>query len=185
VANVRSRVAEPTLPLGTIVWLASELMFFAALFAAYYSLSARSTPWPPAGVELDTARTAAFTLILIVSSYTMHRAVHPSSSGATGGAQVWLLVTLVLGVIFLANQVVEYAGLDFEISSHAYGSIYWLLTGFHALHVFGGLLLLAVIGFYPASTGERQRVRLRCSSYFWHFVDAVWVLVFLTIFVVR
>src|SRR5215213_8698654 len=98
VLSAQSGKPESLLPLGMIVWLASELMFFAALFAAYFALSARGAAWPPVDVELDTWRAAVFTLVLVVSSYTMHRSVHASDAA---GTRLWLLVTLALGAVFL------------------------------------------------------------------------------------
>jgi cytochrome c oxidase subunit 3 len=185
VLDAPRREAEPVLPLGTIVWLASELMFFAGLFAAYYALSARDAPWPPDDVHLETARAAVSTVLLLLSSVTMHQSVAASEGGDIRSARNWTVATILLGAVFLANLGLEWAGLDFEVSTDAYGSIYYLLTGFHGLHVLGGLVLLAAIAFIPAAGGERQNVRLRCAGYYWHFVDAIWVLVFLTIFVVR
>jgi cytochrome c oxidase subunit III len=185
VLDAPPREAQPLLPLGAIVWLASELMFFAGLFAAYYALSARNSPWPPEGVELETARAAASTVVLLGSSLTMYRAEAAAEAGDHRASRFWLALTIFLGAVFVVNLGLEWAGLDFEISTNAYGSIYYLLTGFHGLHLVGGLLLLTAIGFIPAATGERQLVRLRVAGYYWHFVDAVWILVFLTIFVVR
>ena len=179
------RETEPLLPLGTTVWLASELMFFAGLFAAYFALSARDAPWPPDDVRLETARAVASTVVLLVSSITMHQAVAAAEGADARAARGWTVATIVLGGVFLANLGLEWAGLDFELSTDAYGSIYYMLTGFHGLHVLGGLVLLAAITFVPAVSAERQTVRVRCAGYYWHFVDFIWVLFFLTIFVVR
>lgn len=179
------RAERAPLDVGTIVWLASELMFFGALFAAYYSLAASNADWPPSSVHLDTGRALAFTFVLLVSSATVREAVRAGESGNTASARRWLAISAGLGAVFLANQLLEYGRLDFRISSHAYGSIYFLLTGFHALHVLGGIALLLLVASGPPRDPRADASRTRAASYYWHFVDIVWLLVFVTVFVVR
>ena len=171
------------LGVGVVVWLASELMFFSGLFAAWFTLRAINDRWPPDGVELDVPRTALATIVLLASSVTMHVAVGRGKRADRAGAVRWLAVTATLGALFLANQVSEYVDLGFSISDHAYGSIFFLLTGFHGLHVFGGLLLMGAVaatiaGDSRAPSGPPVEV---CAAY-WHFVDAVWVGVFATVY---
>ena len=101
------------LAVGTVVWLASELMFFGGLFAAWFTLRP-SAVWPPAGVELETAAAALFTAVLIASSVTMHLAGARAERGDRAGMIRWLLLTLVLGALFLANQIREFVSLDFR-----------------------------------------------------------------------
>lgn len=180
------RRASP-LAVGVVVWLASELMFFGGLFAAYYTLRSVDIDWPPAGVELNTFRALVFTAVLVSSSVTMHFSVKAADHGDRRLALRWLFVTFVLGAIFLVNLGLEWAGNDFTMTDHAYGSIYYLLTGFHGLHLLGGLALMVAAA--VAVTGTDSHVPIgptfTVSAYYWHFVDAVWIFVFLTIFVVR
>jgi cytochrome c oxidase subunit III len=175
------------LAVGVVVWLASELMFFGGLFAAYYTLRSVDTDWPPAGVELNTLRALVFTVVLLSSSVTMHFSVAAADDGDRRRALRWLFVTFVLGAVFLVNLALEWAGNDFTMTDHAYGSIYYLLTGFHGLHLLGGLVLMVAAA--VAVSGTDSHVPLgptfTVSAYYWHFVDAVWIGVFLTIFVVR
>ncbi len=171
------------LAVGTVVWLASELMFFSGLFAAWFSLRSTNDIWPPAGVELETARTAVATAVLVASSFTMHAGTRAAEDGRSPSSRRWILLTAALGTLFLANQGLEYAGLDFSVSSHAYGSMFILMTGFHGLHVLAGIgLMLAVL----ATTSGRTRLGLAgpvgVTSYYWHFVDVVWVAMFATIY---
>jgi cytochrome c oxidase subunit III len=178
--------APSTLNVGVIVWLASELMFFAGLFAAYFTLRSGSSAWPPDDVELETARTALATAALVASSATMHRAVRFADQGARRPAITWLGITSVLGALFLSNQVTEYAQASFQVDDHAYGSIFYLMTGFHGLHVVGGLAFMAavavaIVGRSRAPVGSTVEV----CGYYWHFVDAVWVAMFATIYLVR
>jgi cytochrome c oxidase subunit III len=180
------RRASP-LAVGVVVWLASELMFFGGLFAAYYTLRGVNDAWPPPGVELDVWRALLFTVVLVASSYTMHLSVRAADNDDRPGALRWLFVTFVLGAAFLVNLGLEWAGNDFTLTDHAYGSIYYLLTGFHGTHLLGGLALMVAAAI--AVSGTESHVPLgptfTVSAYYWHFVDAVWIAVFLTIFVVQ
>lgn len=180
---------RPALPqLGMMMFLASDLMLFAGFFAANFVLRARSTEWPPAGVSLDLRWSTVFTLVLVSSSVTF--VVGMRGFERTGDPRVlrrWTLFTMALGFAFLLNQLREYVALEFSVSSHAYGSVYWMITGLHAAHVFTGLLLLSVIlirSRYP-TFDRRDLPAEETIGYFWHFVDGVWVAVYLTIFVLQ
>src|SRR5262249_61768385 len=139
------------LAVGAVVWLSSELMFFGGLFAAYFTLKAEARQWPPPGVELETLLSAIFTVFLIASSGTMILAVRALERGDRARMIRWILLTFGLGLLFLANQIREFLTLNFQISSNSYGSIYYLMTGFHALHVAPGPpLLLTPVALAPA-----------------------------------
>jgi cytochrome c oxidase subunit III len=175
------------LTVGTVVWLASELMFFGGLFAAYFTLRSESSEWPPGDVTLETTATAIATAVLVASSGTIHLAGRALERDDRAGTARWLGITLALGALFLANQVREYSVNDFEISSHAYGSIYYLMTGFHGLHVLGGLVLLVIGLAIVGGPGPlpRRGPAVESVTYYWHFVDVVWVVLFTTIFLIR
>jgi cytochrome c oxidase subunit 3 len=183
-----SRSRPPAmLTVGTVVWLASELMFFGGLFAAYFTLRSETAVWPPSDVTLETTFSAIFTAVLIASSGTIHLAGKALERGDRGGVQRWIVITFVLGALFLANQIREFLVNDFSISSHAYGSIYYLMTGFHGLHVAAGLvlLLIALSMVVNAGTLTRRTPAVESVTYYWHFVDVVWVGLFTTIFLIR
>ena len=170
----------PVLTVGTVVWLASELLFFAGLFAAYFTLRTNATSaWPPADVELETLPAAVFTLVLVGSSLTVHRAARAAESGDVAGTRVWLLVTLALAALFVANQAREWASADFSASSHAYGSAFFVMTGFHGLHVLGGMLAMAIV----LVRADRRAVDVVTA--YWHLVDVVWLGMFATLFGIR
>jgi cytochrome c oxidase subunit III len=175
-----------TLGVGVVVWLASELMFFAGLFAAYFTLRSVNDVWPPDGVELATARTAAATVVLVASSGAVHMAVVAARRDDRRRASLWLGITAVMGLVFLSNQALEYAEAPFRLDDHAYGSIFYLMTGFHGAHVVGGLILMGAIA---AAIAGRSRAptfqTVEVCAYYWHFVDVVWVVMFLTIYVLR
>jgi cytochrome c oxidase subunit III len=163
-------------------------MFFAGLFAAYFSLRATVPgPWPPRGVHLETAVAGAFTVVLVASSGTMHRAVKGLQAGDVRQYRRWLVATVVLAALFLGNQAHEFATVGFGIGSHAFGSAFFFMTGFHALHVTGGavamlfMLLRSAVGPFDA----REAPGAEVLAYYWHFVDVVWVLLYATLFLLR
>jgi cytochrome c oxidase subunit III len=178
----------PVLTVGTVVWLASELMFFSGLFAAYFTLRATAGgDWPPHDVELEVVTSGLFTLGLVASSGSMQLAVRAIEHGRLAAFRGWLLVTLVLAAAFIGNQVHEWSSLEFAVDSHSYGSAFYVMTGFHGMHVIGGMLaMLLLLGragsgrFGPADTPAVEVV-----SYYWHFVDVVWIALWATLFLLR
>ena len=186
---------------GTIVWLASEVMFFAGLFAMYFSLRANAPEiWANDTQILDVQFALINTLILVASSFTAQFGVfaaermQPRATGkspAKWGLVEWFFISYVLGAIFVAGQVLEYATLVSEgvsISSNSYGSAFYITTGFHALHVTGGLIaFLLIIGrsYAAKKFGHAEATGAIVVSYYWHFVDVVWIGLFLIIYVLR
>jgi cytochrome c oxidase subunit III len=186
---------------GTIVWLASEVMFFAGLFAMYFSLRANAPEiWANDTQILDVGFALINTLILVASSFTAQFGVfaaermQPRATGkspAKWGLVEWFFISYVLGAIFVAGQVLEYATLVSEgvsISSNSYGSAFYITTGFHALHVTGGLIaFLLIIGrtYAAKKFGHAEATGAIVVSYYWHFVDVVWIGLFLIIYVLK
>lgn len=172
---------------GAVVWLASELMFFAGLFAAYFTIRASVAAWPPAGVELQPLRAGMFTLVLVASSGTVQLAHQAAERSDLVALRRWLGVTVVLGAIFLANQGLEYRANTFSVSSHSYGSIYYLMTGLHGLHVLAGLLAMALLIIRASvdTDAVAQEPTVAVVSFYWHFVDVVWVGLYATLYFVR
>ena len=177
---------------GVVVWLASELMFFAGLFGIYFTIRAQTEgEWPPAPTELNIGYAAVFTIILIASSFTCQWGVFAAERGDVFALRRWYLLSFVLGLIFVLGQANEYHTLvtqhETTLSSSPYGTVFYLTTGFHGLHVIGGLIaflfLIAktkVSKFTPA-----QATSAIVVSYYWHFVDVVWIGLFTTIYIVR
>jgi cytochrome c oxidase subunit 3 len=190
-----SRVHSLTRPnivsVGTIIWLSSELMFFAGLFAMYFTARARSLEgWPPEPTELNLPYATTFTIILVLSSVTCQFGVFAAEQGNVYGLRRWFTITFVMGLVFVLGQAYEYVELVHEgtsISSSTYGTVFYLTTGFHGLHVIGGLvafiymLIRSTMGrFTPA-----QATSAIVVSYYWHFVDVVWIGLFATIYLIR
>ncbi len=188
---------------GTIVWLSSELMFFAALFAAYFTIRA-VTPdlWALETVKLNVPFATANTTVLVLSSVTCQLGVFAAERGRAGrtggllktsawGMREWFVLTYVMGAIFIGGQALEYAELVHEnvtLASSPYGSVFYLTTGFHGLHVTGGLIaFLLVLGrtFMTRRFTHEQAVTAIVVSYYWHFVDVVWIALFATIYLIQ
>ncbi len=186
----------PTRPnlvsVGTIVWLSSELMFFAALFAMYFTVRAvtvgTGAPWPPFPVELDLKTAAPFTIVLVLSSITCQVGVFAAERGDVHGMRRWFFYTFLMGSIFVAGQSYEYFVHNrFSMATNSYGSVYYLATGFHGLHVIGGLLAFIIVlarSTYGRFTPDKATTAI-VVSYYWHFVDVVWIGLFATIYLIR
>jgi cytochrome c oxidase subunit 3 len=189
-----SRVHSLTRPnlvsVGTIVWLSSELMFFAGLFAMYFTVRANNLDdWP--GTKLNLAYAVPFTIILVASSVTCQLGVFDAEKGDIYGLRRWFAITFVMGLIFVLGQANEYRmqvqNEHLTLSSSGYGSVFYLTTGFHGLHVIGGLLAFL---FYLARTAlgrftPAQATAAIVVSYYWHFVDIVWIGLFATIYLIH
>ncbi|EFQ83424.1 cytochrome c oxidase, subunit III [Aeromicrobium marinum DSM 15272] len=188
---------------GTIVWLASDLLFFAGLFAAYFTVrNVAPELWAQETLLLNVPFASVNTLILVMSSVTCQFGVFAAVKGKAGrsgtlrqvrlwGMREWFVLTYVMGAIFIGGQALEYAELIHEgvtLSSSAYGSLFYLATGFHGLHVVGGLMMfLLVIGrtFAARKFTHEQAISAIVASYYWHFVDVVWVALFASIYLLQ
>ena len=178
-----SQTGIPTNKLGMWVFLVSEVMFFAGLLAAYIVLRLSHPAWPGSGGHLSVPLGTANTFVLLCSSMTMvmaHSAVQHDEQGAL---RTYLLLTVLLGAAFLGIKGYEYS-VKFEHginpATNTFWSCYFTLTGFHALHVLGGVitnawfLMRAVQGRLNPKTGYGVEL----AGLYWHFVDIVWLFVF-------
>ncbi|WP_425402649.1 cytochrome c oxidase subunit 3 [Haloglycomyces albus] len=186
--RIHSLTRPNVVSVGTIVWLSSELMFFAGLFAMFFSIRAAAPEMWLSGVEhLDVVYALPFTVILILSSVTCQMGVFAAERGDVYKLRAWYSITFVMGLIFVLGQVNEYRNLVSEgltIATDGYWSMFYLTTGFHGLHVVGGLV--AFIYFLIRSTMGRftpaQATASIVVSYYWHFVDFVWIALFYMIY---
>ncbi|OYN89632.1 aa3-type cytochrome oxidase subunit III [Parenemella sanctibonifatiensis] len=197
---------------GTFVWLASELMFFAALFASYFTIrnvtnqraleSGTTSLWESATAHHDIVFASINTTVLVLSSITCQAGANAAEAGRVGrtggilnvtkwGLREWFILTFLMGAFFIGGQAYEYATLvseGFAPQTDAYWSAFFLATGFHGIHVIGGLFaFLYVLGrTYMARTfTHEQAVSAHVVSYYWHFVDAVWIVLFAVIYLVK
>jgi len=174
--------------------LSSELMFFAALFAMYFTLRSVTGPdhWKEMAEHLNFPFSATNTTILVLSSLTCQLGVFAAERGDVKKLRTWFIITFVMGSIFIGGQVLEYTELVKEaglsLSSDPYGSVFYLTTGFHGLHVTGGLIaFLLVLGRTYAAKRftHEQATAAIVVSYYWHFVDVVWIGLFATIYMIK
>jgi cytochrome c oxidase subunit 3 len=176
--------------LGILLFILSEVMLFGAFFAAYFFLRVVADPasWPPEGIELPVLIAGINTAVLISSSFTIHYALEAIKHGNHRGLKLGLTMTWLLGATFLFIQINEYIHIGFTPRDGAFGSIFFSLTGLHGAHVFVGLLLLtfANIRAYRGHFGPAQKDHLgvEVPGIYWHFVDIMWIIVFLAIYII-
>lgn len=184
--------------LGFILFIASEVMFFGGLFAAYFIARADAPSWPPeelltpdqvaAGVELHLEFWLPFiaTILLVLSSVTIQLGVWAIQKGDRAALIRWLFISIALGLIFLTAQIYDYTQLPFGADDTIFGTTFYTLTGFHGAHVFGGVIFMMVIlarslgGQFSASHHEA----VEACSFYWHFVDVVWIALFTILYIV-
>ncbi len=175
------------LAVGVMIWLGSELMFFSGLFAALFTIRAHLAQWPPAGTKLDTVQAGIFTVILVASSFTMQWAVWLIERRDRVGARRWTIITMVMGAVFVANQAYEWINLETRWYTNSYGSVFYITTGLHGLHVFLGLVAMALLLFRMRGTegDPGELATFQGVSYYWHFVDVVWVGLYSALFLLK
>ncbi len=178
---------------GTIVWLSSELMFFAALFAMYFTIRSvqGAEVWAEATEVLNIPYALFFTVILVASSVTCQLGVFAAERGDVYGLRRWFSLTLLMGLAFVLGQLNEYKTLvtheGLTIASEPYGSVFYLTTGFHGLHVIGGLFAFVIV-LMRSTIGRFSPERATSAivvSYYWHFVDVVWIGLFAAIYIIQ
>ena len=176
---VAGAAAVPPGRIGMALFLGSDVMGFGGLLLAFALLRAQAAAWPEPALRFDRILAAVLTALLLASSATMAAAL---GAGRAGGpaARRWLLVTAALGAAFVAGQAVEFATLA---SAHHLGlaadqaaSIFYVVTGFHGLHVLAGVVILLAVARRPA------REPLEVASLYWQFVDLVWIVIFTVVY---
>jgi cytochrome c oxidase subunit 3 len=196
-SHARRGISNPIL--GMLLFITSEVMFFSGLFAAYFSTRARDfsqDPWIAGQQILNEALPSPdhplsliviATILLIASSFTCQFAVWAIRRGDRAGFLRNIAFTFILGIAFLIMQAIDYSvlfGEGLTLSSSMFGTTYFTLTGFHGAHVFGGVLMLGVI-LYRGMAGqfsERHHDAVEAVSFYWHFVDIVWIILFSTLY---
>jgi cytochrome c oxidase subunit 3 len=179
--------------MGMLLFIASEVMFFAALFGAYFNVRSTAATWPPDGTEfINPLWLPVFvTAILVTSSFTMQIAIWRIRKGDRRGMNRAIAVTVMLGVLFLFLQLFDYISLvgndNFGINSGVYGTLFFTMTGFHGAHVLGGVVGMVVIltRGIQGQFSAKHHVAVEAVSAYWHFVDIVWVALFSTIYLLK
>ncbi len=170
---------------GMVIVILNEAVIFASLLASYFYLRVNSVLWPPQGVDRPELTLSSInTAILILSSVVLQWGVTGLAHGSTGRLRAGLALAFILGAVFLGIQIYEYTQLKFMPQDHAYGSLFWGITGLHAAHVLVGLLMNAYVQVRAAyghfSADRRQAVEN--VALYWHFVDVAWIFIFASLF---
>ena len=192
-AAYQPQINRPNLTaVGTVIWLASELMFFAALFAMYFTLRAvNPNIWAAETELLNIPFAAANTTVLVLSSVTAQMGVFAAERGDALRLRRWFILTFLMGAFFIGGQTFEYTELVHEgltLQSSSFGSVFYLTTGFHALHVTGGLVAFLFVlarSYARPKMTHNMATSAVVTSYYWHFVDVVWIGLFAVIYLVK
>jgi cytochrome c oxidase subunit III len=197
----RGGISNPIL--GMILFICSEVMFFAGLFAAYFNVRATSPVWPPDSSPISVPQVspelaerfnlhaepwfaAILTIVLVSSSFTCQLGVWAIRRGDHKGLVRAIGLTLVLGIGFLLGQALDYSQLGFGLADGTFGTTFYTLTGFHGAHVFAGTIMLSVV-LYRAMGGQfsaRHHDAVEATSLYWHFVDVVWIALFSILYII-
>ncbi|MBF1991185.1 cytochrome c oxidase subunit 3 [Fischerella thermalis] len=171
---------------GFVVFLLSESVIFLSFFAGYIVYKLTTPNWLPSGVDgLEVVAPAVNTVVLVASSFVIYLAERALQNHNLWRYRLFLLVTMAMGTYFLVGQAIEWRGLEFGFTSGAFGGMFYLLTGFHGLHVFTGILLQLIIlvrSFIPGNF-ESGHFGVSATSLFWHFVDVIWIVLFVLVYI--
>lgn len=171
---------------GILVFLGAESMIFLGLFMAYLTFRAVYPEWPPAGTpERELLLPGINTLILISSSFVIHNADTAIKKNDVKGLQTWFIATAIMGIVFLGGQLYEYNHLEFGLTTNLYASTFYVLTGFHGLHVLLGVcLILAVLwrSLKKDHYSNQHHFGVEAAEIYWHFVDVIWIILFILLY---
>ncbi|GAB4324082.1 MAG: heme-copper oxidase subunit III [Leptolyngbyaceae cyanobacterium] len=174
---------------GVIVFLIAEAMIFLGLFTAYLTFRAVAPTWPPEGTpELELLLPGINTIILISSSFVIHNADSAIKKNDVKGLRTWFGITALMGIVFLAGQLYEYFHLEFGLKTNLFASTFYVLTGFHGLHVLFGLVLILAVLWRSRIAGHYSNTShfgVEAAELYWHFVDVVWIVLFILLYLLK
>jgi heme/copper-type cytochrome/quinol oxidase subunit 3 len=164
-----------------VVLISTEAMVFVALLSAYFFVRAGAPAWPPPGIpEPELHRTILFTFVLLGSSIPILWMEHAIHRGDMRQVAISLAIAFVMGAAFLVNTGYDFLHMEYGIHDTAYGSLFWVIIGLHALHVLVGLLmsLTVQVKVWTGRVTPEHHVTPEVFALYWHFVDGVWIFVF-------
>lgn len=171
---------------GVIVFLIAESMIFLGLFTAFMIYRSTLPVWPPEGTpELELLLPGINTAVLIASSFVMHQGDVAIKKNDVAGLRFWYAITAIMGAAFLAGQAYEYAHLAFGLTTNVFASSFYVLTGFHGLHVTVGLLLILSVLWRARNKehySDHEHFGVEAAELYWHFVDVVWIILFTLVY---
>lgn len=171
---------------GLLAFLVSESLMFGGLFATYLFIKGRTEVWPPEGTEVELLVPAINTLILVSSSFVIHLGDTAIKKGDVKGLRLWYIVTALMGAVFLVGQAYEYTTLGYGLTTNIFANCFYLMTGFHGLHVFVGLLLILGVLWRSRREGHygaTKHTGVEMAEIYWHFVDVIWIILFTLLYV--
>jgi cytochrome c oxidase subunit 3 len=174
--------------LGMVLFVASEAMFFAALFGAYATMATKAAVWPPANIPIpDLPIPIALTVVLVSSSVVLQFGVRSARRGNDRALGLRLMLTIMLGLAFLGLQAYDYSQLTFGIHSGIYASLFYVMTGLHMAHVVGGVVFLSIVlaQHWTGQLSLRRHEPVEAAAIYWHFVDVVWIGLFTVFYVLN
>ena len=184
IAHQSSRIDAQLL--GVLLFIISEAMLFGSFFTAYFFIRVvGNEPWPPEPFSFPVNIALMNTFILVFSSVVVHWSLVSIKRGNRAGLQAGLAITFFMGATFLATQINEYFKAGFSIHDGSFASVFYGLTGLHGLHVFVGLTLLAIMNIRTlrGHFSPEAHMGVEMAGIYWHFVDVMWIIVFLTVYI--
>jgi cytochrome c oxidase subunit III len=166
---------------GLVLFLIAESMIFFGLFSGYMIYYVTSPEWPMGDIELELLLPGINSVILIASSFVMHKGQTAIKNNDNKGLQLWFSITALMGAIFLVGQLYEYAHTGFGLTDNLFASCFYVLTGFHGLHVTAGLMFILAVLWRSSQEGHysaNKHFGVEAAELYWHFVDVVWVILF-------
>jgi cytochrome c oxidase subunit 3 len=171
---------------GLLTFLISESLMFGGFFATYLLLRGGAEVWPPEGTEVELLVPAINTVILVSSSFVIHMGDTAIKKNDVSGLRLWYAVTAIMGAFFLAGQVYEYMTLGYGLATNVFSNCFYLMTGFHGLHVFVGLLLILGVLWRSRLDGHYSNIKhtgVEMAEIYWHFVDIIWIILFALLYI--
>jgi cytochrome c oxidase subunit III len=171
---------------GLLTFLLSESLMFGGFFATYLVLRGDATTWPPTGTEVELLLPTLNTIVLVSSSFVIHLGDTAIKQDNLNGLRRWYIVTAVMGAAFLAGQVYEYLTLGYGLTTNIFSNCFYLMTGFHGLHLFVGLLLILGVLWRsrrPEHYSTSKHVGVEMAEIYWHFVDIIWIILFTLLYI--
>jgi cytochrome c oxidase subunit III len=171
---------------GLLTFLISESLMFGGFFATYLLLRSGNEVWPPEGTEVELFVPIINTIILVSSSFVIHLGDMAIKKNQVGWMRFWYFITAMMGAVFLAGQVYEYKTLGYGLTTNVFANCFYLMTGFHGLHVFVGLLLILGVlfrSFRPGHYSATKHTGIEMAEIYWHFVDIIWIILFTLLYI--
>ncbi|WP_414548870.1 cytochrome c oxidase subunit 3 [Anabaena sp. CCY 0017] len=171
---------------GLLTFLCSESLMFGGFFATYLFFRGITEVWPPEGTGVELFLPAINTVILVSSSFVIHLGDVAIKKNNVVGMRFWYLVTALMGAIFLVGQVYEYMNLGYGLTTNVFSNCFYLMTAFHGLHVFVGLLLILGVVWRSRRPGHYSATKhtgIEMAEMYWHFVDIIWIVLFTLVYI--